>query len=67
MLEMRTLMPRVVDEITARPSCPNCGRSMHLTRMTRGTAGGPDVGTFNCGECGVWLTDAGRAQLGRPH
>ncbi len=65
MLELRTVTPRPVDEISSRPCCPNCGRSMHLTRMTRGTAGAPDVGTFNCGECGVWVTDAAGEQFGR--
>jgi predicted RNA-binding Zn-ribbon protein involved in translation (DUF1610 family) len=60
MLEIQETMWPVGGHITVRPACPNCGRSMHLTRIKLGTGGLPDMGTFNCGECGVWVTKADR-------
>ena len=42
----------------ARPLCPNCGRQMHLNRISNGSGGRPDLHTFGCGECGVWVTEA---------
>ena len=49
-----------------RPPCPNCGRSMHLTRTAPRTGGLSDLRTFSCGECGVWSTEAApeRAERG---
>jgi hypothetical protein len=41
-----------------RPLCPNCGRSMHLTRSAQRPCGLPDLQTFGCGECAVWVTEA---------
>jgi hypothetical protein len=41
-----------------RPLCPNCGRPMHLNRISHRTGGLADVRTFGCGECGVWVTEA---------
>jgi hypothetical protein len=60
MLATQEWMRPVGHHVTVRPACPNCGRSMHLTRITLGTGGVPDLGTFNCGECGVSVTEADR-------
>jgi hypothetical protein len=46
------------ETLTTTPACPNCGRPMHLARITRGAGGAQDVRTFGCGECGVWTTEA---------
>ena len=46
------------DAVTARPSCPNCGRPMHVSRTTKGAGGQPALRTYGCGECGVWVTEA---------
>jgi hypothetical protein len=67
MLAGQTLARRMGDGFSLRPACPNCGRSMHMTRMTPGTDGLPDLGTFRCGECGVWVTEAAGDQFGQPH
>jgi hypothetical protein len=56
MLATQGLVPTVAGRI--RPACPNCGRSMHLSRITAATDALPDLRTFRCGECGVWLTEA---------
>jgi predicted RNA-binding Zn-ribbon protein involved in translation (DUF1610 family) len=60
MLAVETFTRPVGDHVTVRPVCPNCGRSMHLARITLGTAGLPDLGSFNCGECGVSVTEVDR-------
>lgn len=57
MLARQEMRP-VRDGITGRPACPNCGRSMHLSRVSPGSGGFCDVRTFGCGECGVWMTEA---------
>jgi ribosomal protein S27AE len=67
MLAIQTLTREVGGNAALRPACPNCGRSMHMTRITHGTAGLPDQLTFRCGECGVWLTEAAGDQSGRAH
>lgn len=58
MLTTENVMRPVVNRIAGRPLCPNCGRPMHLTRMTPATGSVPDLRTYGCGECGVWLTEA---------
>jgi transposase-like protein len=58
MLVMQNLPRPVGDPITAKPACPNCGRSMHLARTTPRTGGFADLQTYRCGECGVSLTEA---------
>lgn len=58
MLAVEKLMRPVASHVTGRPPCPNCGRSTHLARTTPGTGGQPNVRTYGCGECGVWLTEA---------
>jgi DNA-directed RNA polymerase subunit M/transcription elongation factor TFIIS len=55
---MRPVGDLVGEQIKHRPACPNCGRSMHLTRTTPRSGGLPDVRTYKCGECGVWATTA---------
>jgi hypothetical protein len=67
MLAIQTLTREVGGNAALRPACPNCGRSMHMTRITHGTAGLPDQLTFRCGECGVWLTEAAGDQSGHAH
>jgi predicted RNA-binding Zn-ribbon protein involved in translation (DUF1610 family) len=44
--------------ITHGPGCPNCGRSMHLARITPREEGLPDLHIYRCGECGVSLSEA---------
>jgi len=46
------------DPVKHRPVCPNCGRPMHLTRITPRSGGLTDLRTYGCGECGVWATQA---------
>ncbi len=58
MLAMQDSAGPVSDRFAVRPACPNCGRPMHLARTTPGKAGLPDLRTYGCGECGVWLTQA---------
>jgi hypothetical protein len=58
MAEMQELTRRVGSHLVVRPACPNCGRPMHLTRVTPATGAAPDLRTFGCGECGVCLTEA---------
>jgi transposase-like protein len=65
MLAVQTLMRQAGGETILRPACPNCGRSMHVSRITPGTDGLPDAATFRCGECGVWLTEAAGNRRGR--
>ena len=67
MLAGQTLTRRAGNDFTHRPACPNCGRTMHMARVKPGTDGQPDLGTFSCGECGVWLTEAADDQFGRAH
>jgi ribosomal protein S27AE len=43
--------------VTARPACPNCGRSMHLARTAPQPGGLADQRVYRCGECGVWQTE----------
>ena len=67
MLAEQTSTQRLRSGFALRPACPNCGRAMHMTRMTPGTDGLPDLGTFRCGECGVWVTEAAGDALRQPH
>ncbi len=43
---------QTVDQTTATPLCPNCGRAMHLDRIVLRTGGLSDL-TFKCGACWV--------------
>jgi hypothetical protein len=67
MLTEQTSTRRMGDGFGLRPACPNCGRPMHVARMTPGTKGLPDLGTFRCGECGVWVTEAAGDQFRQSH
>ncbi len=58
MLALQEVKRPVGDRSIVRRPCPNCGRSMHLTRTTPRTGGLPDLRTFSCGECGVWSIEA---------
>jgi hypothetical protein len=40
-----------------QPACRNCGRSMHLTRVTPMAGGLPDQRVYSCGECGIGTTE----------
>ncbi len=40
-----------------QPACRNCGRSMHLTRITPMAGGLPDLRVYSCGECGIGTTE----------
>lgn len=51
-------VPPVDGHVALRPACPNCGRSMHLKRTSKGADGLTELRTFACGECGVYLTEA---------
>jgi hypothetical protein len=58
MLATEKLQRPVANTGACRPACPNCGRPMHLARITSQAGGLPDVRTYGCGECGVWATKA---------
>jgi predicted RNA-binding Zn-ribbon protein involved in translation (DUF1610 family) len=47
--------------LPSRPLCPNCGRSMHLDRVTARKGGLPELRSYKCGECGVWASEAAEA------
>ena len=53
MVVVQALTRHAGGDTATRSACPNCGRSMHMTRITPGMDGLPEVGTFRCGECGV--------------
>jgi len=61
MLMTRELLPSGGDRIASRPLCPNCGRPMHLDRITPRTGGLPDLRSYKCGECGLWANQAAEA------
>jgi hypothetical protein len=67
MLAEQTSTRRMDRDFTLRPACPNCGRPMHMARIMPATGGVPDLGTFRCGECGVWVTEAVGDQVGQPN
>jgi predicted RNA-binding Zn-ribbon protein involved in translation (DUF1610 family) len=37
--------------------CPNCGRTMQLTRSTADTSGITEMRSYGCAECGLWTTE----------
>jgi hypothetical protein len=57
MLTIRELERLDSNPVTG-PLCPNCGRPMHLTRITPRSGGLPEMRTYKCGECGVWANEA---------
>ncbi len=38
--------------------CPNCGRTMQLTRSVATSGGISGFHTHGCGECGIWAMEA---------
>ncbi len=40
-----------------QPVCRNCGRSMHLIRVTPAPGDLPDLRVYSCGECGIGTTE----------
>jgi hypothetical protein len=44
--------------------CPSCGRLMQLTRSIP-RSGLPDLQTFKCGACAVWLSESADAPMWR--
>ena len=67
MLAEQSSIERMASGFSLRPACPNCGRPMHVARLTPGTNGLPDLGTFRCGECGVWVTEPAADRFSQPH
>lgn len=51
-------MTQLRERIPVSHPCPNCGRSMQLTRATADTGGISEVRSFGCGECGVWIAES---------
>jgi hypothetical protein len=51
-------MQAVGDDNVLQPACPSCGRPLRLSRITPGTSGLPDLRTYACQECGVWVIEA---------
>ncbi len=58
MLVMQNLSRPAGNPIKASPACPNCGRSMHLSRIAPQPGGSAASHIFRCGECGVSLIEA---------
>jgi len=58
MLVMRDSLQPSERPVVSRPLCPNCGRPMHLDRVTPRTGGLPELRSFKCGECGLWANEA---------
>jgi transposase-like protein len=58
MLAMQKLTEPTDDDNTVRPACPSCGRALQLSRITPGSKGVPDLRTYACRDCGLWLTEA---------
>ncbi len=58
MLMQQNLFRPIGDPVTAGPACPNCGRSMHLSRSAPRPEGLSDLRVYRCGECGVSLVEA---------
>jgi hypothetical protein len=54
------LMQATGDHSILQPPCPSCGRTLQLSRIMPGTSHLPDLRTYACRECGVWLTEADR-------
>jgi ribosomal protein S27AE len=54
MLAMQNTSPLAGSSpVTARPACPNCGRSMYLARTAPRPEGFSHQRIYRCGECGV--------------
>jgi hypothetical protein len=44
--------------------CPNCGRTMQLTRATAHTGGISELRSYGCGECGLWTSEDAMSRRG---
>lgn len=44
--------------------CPNCGRTMQLTRSTAHTGGISGLRSYGCAECGIWSAEDGDEEVG---
>jgi hypothetical protein len=58
MLALRDLMRPVGEQNVLQPVCPICSRPLRLTRSTPRDGGLPELRTYGCTGCGVWLTEA---------
>jgi predicted RNA-binding Zn-ribbon protein involved in translation (DUF1610 family) len=58
MLIMQNLPRLAGHPLTVGPACPNCGRAMHLARISPRSEGLSDLHIYRCGECGVSLSEA---------
>jgi hypothetical protein len=61
MLALRDLMRPVGEHNILQPACPICSRPLRLTRNTP-RAGLPNLKTYGCTGCGVWLTEPAGAE-----
>jgi hypothetical protein len=59
MLAMQKLTAPAVDDNAVSPACPSCGRALQLSRIMPGSTELPDLRTYACRGCGVWVTEAG--------
>jgi hypothetical protein len=57
MLALRDLMRPIGEHNILQPACPICSRPLRLTRTTPRASGLPDLKTYGCTGCGVWLTE----------
>ena len=57
MSAMQKLKQAVGDYHIHQPACPSCGKALRLSRITPGTSGLPDLRTYACRECGVWVIE----------
>ena len=48
----------------SEPLCPSCGQKMRLTRSTP-RSGLPDLQTFKCEACSVWLSESADSPVWR--
>jgi hypothetical protein len=60
MLAMQKLTEPTNADSGVRPACPSCGKALQLSRTMPGSKGVPDLRTYACRECGLWLTEADR-------
>jgi hypothetical protein len=63
MLAIRDLVRDVGGQL--QPACPSCGKTLRITRITPRPGGRPDLRTYGCQQCGVWLTEAADEPIGR--
>jgi len=61
MLAIQVSLPAFDNPMPVRPACPNCGRSMHLSRTAPVASGRSELRTYRCGECAVSLTETAEA------